>query len=948
MRDNRGYTRGYQKVRDRKEKETEEKEGKEEKEWKEEKEESTSEIDALIDEYTKGNLSARENLFIQLAKVKENKFAPLAKWLKKRRAEIHTKPLLPYEKMLQGEYFYYLGDIKGGLKLLEESIEDLITQNNYDPAVLTVYLTAYMAARGLDEGLISFLSNMIKKNTDLRNQIIEWMTDMAARGLDEGFISFLSNMIKKNTDLRNQIIEWITKAKLERTTTEKLMSSLFSNTDELERIANTDPSAKKILNKIYAFDKDRGFSPFVNKEKALTWHTQQAKATDGHSQYILFQVYAAHLSTAPPSQKKEIKEIARKWLHAAIENRDPEAMAFCASEWLRASESEWILREEKFLADNTSMALHWYHEAAKAGNSEYEYQLGCIYHKLFESKSSGSDFEKTIEWYKKAADKGHPEACLALAKFYYLRVSKGEGFSALPIASIVRGTGSMQGYAEMGSYYFRRACLLPLKKEGYDEALRSLEYFMMAEPNLFTALNRAIATRHLGLEQTPPQDYFLRFDSAFLRFEGGYRSHVIVYEDALNFREFSEEYLSEILGDSLAKKVKSEMLLVIAEREYKNFRKGQSDSSMESSAKHVLSREAPLLMGLIGGYLEYDVPHFDSEGFSEEDKARINEYINQLAKKEKADQEELDAYKSGLKEKEEEKEETLERTDGTETRSIYVPVPFKDGPTVRARLTLQRDNILTSFFWSGNKTEINFEETFNEHTKNTIANSLFDDFKLMLSVKSGAVMLFEYQIREIKKNLPFIIYFALRGHQEFSTFLEKNYKKLKDEYHCFDRRSEELFQGLNLLNLMKKVATTTGKDQTTAFHKLMGQLLDDKSSHAFEVFYKTIESSNELRTLLSKHIKQFFRQLYTSGELTKEMTRKETRIGRLLDLHKKKENEYNWRGKKVETGSRDFIEDSKNQPKPKAQAPAALFTAPSSDRSSTPSSWTPSATNKPK
>lgn len=160
----------------------------------------------------------------------------------------------------------------------------------------------------------------------------------------------------------------------------------------LNNKAAQDPVADYYLGRIYLY----GYGQLKNKKLALRYFQQSAEKGYVPAQLLLGRYYFA---------VKKDPELAYKWFKRAADRDDLSAKMYVAAAYLYGYG----------VGKNADRARIYYIDAAKAGNSIAQYQLGDYF---FSSRSS-SNKRLGIIWLNKAATEGNnPRAQTLLAEIY--------------------------------------------------------------------------------------------------------------------------------------------------------------------------------------------------------------------------------------------------------------------------------------------------------------------------------------------------------------------------------------------------------------------------------------------------------------------------------------------------------------------------------------------------
>jgi TPR repeat protein len=106
------------------------------------------------------------------------------------------------------------------------------------------------------------------------------------------------------------------------------------------------------------------------------------------------------------------------------------------------------------LPKNPSEAVDWYRRAAEQGNPEAQWDLALLYTKGREGIPF--DMERAAEWYRKVAEQGHAKAQHFLGKMYYLGDGVPKNYDeAAKWSRMAADQGDAQGQNLLGVLYWR-------------------------------------------------------------------------------------------------------------------------------------------------------------------------------------------------------------------------------------------------------------------------------------------------------------------------------------------------------------------------------------------------------------------------------------------------------------------------------------------------------------
>ena len=137
-------------------------------------------------------------------------------------------------------------------------------------------------------------------------------------------------------------------------------------------------------------------------------------------------------ATRPRTADKRPK-IQRKnlsWLRKKANAAHPEVMPEAMYElYRRTGDDTWLVKltslarcfaEGKGVEQNWTKAVEWYTKAAEKGHGDAMYNIGVCFEK---GEGVEQNWTKAVEWYTKAAEKGHSSAMSNLGRCF----EKGEG-----------------------------------------------------------------------------------------------------------------------------------------------------------------------------------------------------------------------------------------------------------------------------------------------------------------------------------------------------------------------------------------------------------------------------------------------------------------------------------------------------------------------------------------
>ena len=200
----------------------------------------------------------------------------------------------------------------------------------------------------------------------------------------------------------------------------------LSKDDKVEAFKWYESSAEKgnsdAMYKLAGMYKE-GIGIYKDSEKAFEWYLQSAEKGNSDAMYDLGNMYRSGTGTEQDHRK------AFDCYSSSAEKGNIYAMTSLGNMYLGGN---------SVLEKNFEKSVEWYNKAALGGDPVAMFNLGC----LFQSLNTQKEYKKALKWYKLAADKGDGSAMYNLAcmhreglgtvqsnkeAFYFYMMSAAEG-----------------------------------------------------------------------------------------------------------------------------------------------------------------------------------------------------------------------------------------------------------------------------------------------------------------------------------------------------------------------------------------------------------------------------------------------------------------------------------------------------------------------------------------
>jgi len=159
-----------------------------------------------------------------------------------------------------------------------------------------------------------------------------------------------------------------------------------------------------------AFMLEEGLGITQNTDQALSWYLQAAQRGDQEAQFQLGLRFL-HGRSVPRDQDRGLK-----WIQFAAVQNHTQAQALLG-DWysLGAAKNSEERKYKKIRGTDLDKSIHWYRKAAQSGNAHSQYRLGFL---LYHGRGAPANPGEARDWLEKAAQQGYLEAQYLLGRFY--------------------------------------------------------------------------------------------------------------------------------------------------------------------------------------------------------------------------------------------------------------------------------------------------------------------------------------------------------------------------------------------------------------------------------------------------------------------------------------------------------------------------------------------------